>query len=47
MKMRWHKTAETCPHYNENACPTCDFDGFYAKRYPDECPWADRQDGSE
>ena len=38
MSIRWHKSHETCPHSNENVCPTCDFDGYYAATYPD-CPW--------
>jgi hypothetical protein len=36
--MRWHESHKTCSHANEDACPTCDFDGYYAANYPD-CPW--------
>jgi len=43
--VRWHKQSNDCPHYNEHACPTCDFDGYYAEKYPDECPWAEKDEG--
>lgn len=44
MQQRWHKNPRECPHYNENVCPTCDFDDYYAENSPD-CPWytGDRQ----
>ena len=29
-----------CPHSNFNACPTCDFDRYYANKYASECPWS-------
>jgi hypothetical protein len=29
-----------CPHSNENACASCDFDGYYLGKYGDACPWA-------
>ncbi len=28
-----------CPHYNDNACSTCDFDGYYESKYGALCPW--------
>ena len=43
MSIRWHRSHKDCPHYNENVCPTCDFDGYYARNHP-ECPWAERGD---
>jgi hypothetical protein len=39
--MRWYPDPRTCPHYNDNACPTCDFDRYYATTYPD-CPWREQ-----
>lgn len=42
MKPRFHTDPRTCPHFNENVCRTCDFDGYYANTYP-ECPWNERQ----
>lgn len=39
---RWNKSAD-CPHMNDNTCPTCDFDRYYAKKYPNECPWAEKE----
>lgn len=27
----WHPDPHACPHANEHACPTCDFDGYYQK----------------
>lgn len=36
--LRWHVDPRTCPHYNDDVCPTCDFDGYYAATYAD-CPW--------
>lgn len=38
MSIHWHVKADDCPHSNEHVCPTCDFDRYYAKTYP-ECPW--------
>lgn len=40
MKPRW-KTVDSCSHRNDDACPTCDFDRYYANKYPNECPWAE------
>ena len=39
--MRWHKDHTTCTHANDDVCPTCDFDGYYASSYAD-CPWRGR-----
>lgn len=38
---RWMTTA-TCSHMNDQACPTCDFDRYYAHTYPD-CPWREEE----
>ena len=38
--MIWHTNPRLCSHANEHACPTCDFDDYYADTYPD-CPWRD------
>lgn len=35
--IRWHPDPNTCPHHNDNICPTCDFDSYYATTHPD-CP---------
>jgi len=40
MMPRWNES-KGCSHINDNVCPTCDFDRYYANKYPDECPWAD------
>ena len=37
----WHTDPNTCPHFNDHVCPTCDFDGYYAATYID-CPWSSR-----
>jgi len=34
-------TTETCSHMNNDVCPFCDFDRYWANRYPEDCPWAD------
>ena len=36
--MRWHTDHTTCTHADDDVCPTCDFDGYYASSYGD-CPW--------
>ncbi len=38
MTIRFWTDSRECPHYNNNACRTCDFDRYYASNYP-ECPW--------
>lgn len=38
MSIRWHVDNRTCPHSNDDVCPTCDFDDYYTHTYPD-CPW--------
>lgn len=38
--IRWHTDPTKCPHYNDDVCPTCDFDKYYAFSYED-CPWRD------
>lgn len=35
---RWHKDSRTCSHSNDDVCPTCDFDRYYASTYA-SCPW--------
>jgi hypothetical protein len=40
--VRWHTDNRTCSHSNDDVCPTCDFDGYYASTYPAECPWSDQ-----
>lgn len=30
----WHPKSRDCPHENEHACPTCDFDGYYQAHIP-------------
>jgi hypothetical protein len=42
MSNRWHTDPRTCSHSNDDVCPTCDFDGYYAMTYPD-CPWRDEK----
>lgn len=34
---RW-QTSATCSHANNDVCRVCDFDRYYANKYP-ECPW--------
>lgn len=36
-----------CSHSNDDVCPTCDFDRYYANKYGEACPWskADQQRG--
>lgn len=41
----FHPTSEFCTHEGSHACPTCDFDGFYAARFPEVCPWARAAEG--
>lgn len=41
--VRWHADPKSCAHYNDDVCPTCDFDGYYATHYPD-CPWGYHSD---
>lgn len=36
---RLWKDPRSCPHYNDNACATCDFDGYYETKYGTVCPW--------
>jgi hypothetical protein len=43
MSIRWHKDPRTCPHSNDDVCPTCDFDSYYRNNYPD-CPWRGEDD---
>ncbi len=38
---RWHEDPRKCSHSNEDVCPTCDFDGYYARTYK-TCPWRKR-----
>ena len=38
LPIRWHTNPRTCPHMNDHVCPTCDFDRYYERSYPD-CPW--------
>lgn len=40
---RWHTDPRNCSHSNDDVCPTCDFDGYYATTFAD-CPW--REDGA-
>lgn len=40
---RLWRSSEDCPHTNENACATCDFDGYFEAKYP-ENPWAPWQE---
>lgn len=35
-----HEDPTVCPHSNGHACPACDFGDYYARTYPDMCPWA-------
>lgn len=44
MKPVW-RLSVNCSHANNDSCPTCDFDRYYARKYPNECPWADEADG--
>jgi hypothetical protein len=37
-------SSKSCSHANENVCPTCDFDGYYENKYPNECPWAETEE---
>lgn len=37
--MRLWIDPKKCPHYNDNACATCDFDRYYANKYLGACPW--------
>lgn len=37
--VRWMSSRE-CSHAMPFVCPTCDFDRYYARKYPTECPWA-------
>lgn len=37
--MRLWTDPRQCPHSNDNACATCDFDGYYADKYQHMCPW--------
>lgn len=39
--MRLWADPRQCPHENDNACATCDFDGYYAGKYQHVCPWFD------
>ena len=39
----WHTNPRSCPHENDHVCPTCDFDGYYARTYPG-CPWLDESE---
>lgn len=39
---RWHTDPRECSHSNDDVCPTCDFDGYYAATYP-TCPWRESQ----
>lgn len=39
----WHTNPHECLHKNDHVCPTCDFDGYYARAYPG-CPWIDKAD---
>jgi len=38
MRLWWD--SRLCLHSNFNACPTCDFDRYYASKYPN-CQWRD------
>jgi hypothetical protein len=29
-----------CDHAGFHACATCDFDDYYAIRFPEMCPWS-------
>lgn len=35
---RWWMDSSCCSHENNNVCPSCDFDRYYAVTYP-SCPW--------
>lgn len=37
--IRWMES-KTCSHSNDEVCPTCDFDDYYA-RTNEDCPWRD------
>jgi hypothetical protein len=39
---KWRESS-ICSHSNNNACATCDFDRYYAKKFPETCPWADNK----
>lgn len=30
---KYHADIYACPHFNDNWCDFCDFDGYYAKTY--------------
>lgn len=32
VNIRWWNDTRRCPHFNDNACATCDFDGHYRQR---------------
>lgn len=34
----WHRDPNHCPHMNEHACPTCDFDGYHQQHIDAEEP---------
>lgn len=38
-----HPDPNDCPHENEHACPTCDFDGYYENKHRAKCPWTGRK----
>lgn len=40
-----HVVNNDCPHFNNHACPTCDFDRYYANKYRKQCPWWVADDG--
>lgn len=43
---RW-RTSATCSHTNNEVCPTCDHDRYYATAYPGSCPWAVSPESSD
>lgn len=42
-----HALATDCPHSNNHACPTCDHDGYYARKHDSVCPWFEGEDHDE
>lgn len=38
--IKWQSDPKQCSHCNNEICPTCDFDSYYALSYID-CPWRD------
>jgi len=34
-----HASPGACRHSNNHACSCCDFDGYYADKYREQCPW--------